>query len=83
MVDDDDGDGFPSLEPQTNSKSALPRGFMASRWLRIVKCDESFFSYFFLCESKYMELELRSVDVQGAHEARGAPPTLVTRVWAP
>ena len=36
-----------------------------------------------------MELELRSVDVQGAHEAggapraRGAPPTLVDRVWAP
>ena len=36
-----------------------------------------------------MELELRSVDVQGAHEVggvprgRGAPPTLVDRVWAP
>ena len=29
-----------------------------------------------------MELELRSVEVQGAHEARGAP-TLVDRVWAP
>ena len=38
---------------------------------------------FFLRESKYMELELRSVDVQGAHEAGGAPPTLVDRVWAP
>ena len=38
------------------------------------------FLWFFLHESKYMELELRSVDVQGAHEvgARlgggGAPP---------
>ena len=30
-----------------------------------------------------MELELRSVDVQGAHEAGGMPPTLVNRVWAP
>ena len=35
-----------------------------------------------------MELELRSVEVQGAHEAggaqgAGAPPTLVDRVWAP
>ena len=36
-----------------------------------------------------MELELRSVELQGAHEARGAPrgagapPTLVDRVWAP
>ena len=36
-----------------------------------------------------MQLELRSVDIQGAHEAGGAPkgrgraPTLVDRVWAP
>ena len=42
MVDDDDGDGFPSLEPQTDSRSALRREFRAWRWLRIVKCDESF-----------------------------------------
>ena len=36
-----------------------------------------------------MELELRSVERQGAHEAGGVPrgvghaPTLVDRVWAP
>ena len=36
-----------------------------------------------------MELELRSVERQGAHETGGAhrgvgaPPTLVDRVWAP
>ena len=36
-----------------------------------------------------MELELRSVELQGAHEAggaprgAGAPPTLVERVWPP
>ena len=35
-----------------------------------------------------MELELRSVEVQGAHEIggapyRGAPPCLVDRLWAP
>ena len=30
-----------------------------------------------------MELELRSVEVQGAHKAGGAPCTLVDRVWAP
>ena len=46
MVDDDDGDGFPSPEPRTDSRSALPRGFRAWRWLRIVKCDD-FFSLFF------------------------------------
>ena len=36
-----------------------------------------------------MEFELRSVELQGAHEAggaprgAGAPPTLVERVWGP
>ena len=74
MVDDDDGDGFPSPEPQTDSRSALPRGFRAWRRLRIVKRDESFSLIFFLLEHKYMELELRSVERQGADEAGGAPP---------
>ena len=83
MVDDDDGDGFPSSEPRTDSRSALPRGFRAWRWLRIVKRDESFSLIFFLPESEYMELELRSVERQGAHEVGGAPSILVDRVWAP
>ena len=30
-----------------------------------------------------MELELRSVEVQGAHKVGGHAPTLVARVWAP
>ena len=46
MVDDDDGDGFPSPEPRMDSRSALPRGFRAWRWLRIVKRDD-FFSLIF------------------------------------
>ena len=83
MVDDDDGDESPSPEPRTDSRSALPRGFRAWRRLRIVKRDESFSLIFFLPEREYMELELRSVEHQGAHEAGGAPPTLVDRVWAP
>ena len=83
MVDDDDGDKSPSPEPRTDSRSALPREFRAWRRLRIVKCDESFFFIFFLPEHEYMELELRLVELQGAHEAGGAPPTLVDRVWAP
>ena len=74
MVDDDDGDGFPSPEPRTDSRSALLREFMAWRRLRIVKCDESFSLIFFLPESEYMELELRSEELQGAHEVGGAPP---------
>ena len=72
MVDDDDGDESPFSEPRTDSRSALPKDITAWRWLRIVKRDETF-SLIFLRESKYMELELRSVDVQGAHEAGGTP----------
>ena len=47
MVDDDDGDGFPSPEPQTDCRSALPREIRAWRRLRIVKHDESFSLIFF------------------------------------
>ena len=32
---------------------------------------------------EYMELELRSVEVQGGHKVRGRAPTLVARVSAP
>ena len=83
MVDDDDGDESPSPELRMDSRSALPRGFRAWRRLRIVKRDESLSFIFFLPESKYLELELRSEELQGAHELGGAPPTLVARVWAP
>ena len=83
MVDDDDGDGFPSPEPRTDSRSALPREFRAWRRLHILKRDESFSLIFFLPKHEYIELELRLVVRQGAHEAGGAPPTLVDRVWAP
>ena len=78
MVDDDDDDEFPSLEPKTDSKSALLR--KNRRWprLRIVKRDESF-SQFFLPEREYMELELRSVELCGTHKPGGAPPPL----WSP
>jgi hypothetical protein len=47
MVDDDDGDGFPSLEPRTDSRSALLRGFRAWQRLRIVKHDDFFSLIFF------------------------------------
>ena len=46
-VDDDAGDIFPSPEPRTDSRSALPRGFRAWRRLHIVKRDESFSLIFF------------------------------------
>ena len=73
MVDDDDGDRFPSSEPRTDSRSALPRKNGDWLRLRIVKHDESFALILFIPESEYMELGLRSVEVQGAHEAGGAP----------
>ena len=70
MVDDDDGDESPSPEPRTDSRSALPREIRAWRRLRVVKRDETF-SLIFLPETVYMELELRSEEVQGAHEIGG------------
>ena len=89
MVDDDDGDESPSPEPRMNSRSALPGEIRAWRLLHIIKRDETFSLIFFLRETEYMELELRSAELQGAHETGGAPrmvdaaPTLVDRVWAP
>ena len=71
MVDDDDGDGFPSPEPRADSRSALLREIRAWRRLRIIKRDEFFSLIFFLPESKYIELELRSEELQGAHEVGG------------
>ena len=73
MVDDDDGDESPSPEPRTDSRSALPREIRAWRWLRIVKRVETVSLIFFLRETEYVELELRSVERQGAHETGGAP----------
>ena len=73
MVDDDDGDESPSPEPRTDSRSALPREIRAWRRLRVVKRDENF-SLIFLPETVYMELELRSEEVQGAHEIGGRAP---------
>ena len=40
--------------------------YRKTRWILL--------SDFFLPEHEYMELELRSVERQGAHEAGGAPP---------
>ena len=83
MVYDDDGDGFPSLEPRTNSRSDLARKIRAWWRLDIIKSDGSFSLIFFLPESEYMELGLRSVEFQRAHEAGGVTCTLVDRVWVP
>ena len=71
MVDDDDNDESPSSKPRMDSRLALPREIRAWRRLRIVKRIESFSLIFFLPEHEYIELELRSVELQGAHEAGG------------
>ena len=47
MVDDDDSDGFPSPEPRTDSRSALPREFKAWQRFRVIKRDGSFSLIFF------------------------------------
>ena len=72
MVDDDDGDGFPSPEPRTDSRSALPREFRACRRLRIVKCDESF-SLIFSPRTPIYGVGVEVGGAPGAHEAGGAP----------
>ena len=73
MVDDDDDNESPSTVPRMDSRSALPREIRAWRRLRVVKRDETFSLIFFLPEHEYMELELTSVEVQGAHEIGGRP----------
>ena len=42
MVDDDDGDESPSLEPRTDSRSALPMKNKRRRRLHIINRNESF-----------------------------------------
>ena len=88
MVDDDDGDGFPSLEPQTDSRSALPREFRAWRRLRIIKRDESF-SLFFSPRTRIYGVGVEVGGAPGGPRGRGRAqggrraPTLVDRVRAP
>ena len=82
MVDDDDDDGFPSPEPRTDSRSALPRGFRAWRRLRIVKRDESF-SLIFSPRKWIYGVGVEVGGASGGPRGRGAPPTLVDRLWAP
>ena len=54
--------------------SALPREIRAWRRLCIVKHDDSSSLISFHLEHEYMELELRSVEVQGAHKDRAHAP---------
>ena len=87
-VDDDDGDGFPSSEPRTDSRSALPRGFRAWRQLRIVKHDESFSLIFFspkvnIGSQGGRRWSVRGPTRQGRAQGGRRAPTLVERVWAP
>ena len=74
MVDDDDGDESPSLEPRTDSRSALPREIRAWWRFRVVKRDETLSLIFFLPEREYMEVELESERQQGSHEVGGRAP---------
>ena len=71
MVDDDDGDGFPSPEPRTDSRLAVLREFRAWWRLRIVKHDESFSLIFFSLNMNIWSWSL------GRWRSRGP-----TRQWA-
>ena len=52
MVDDDDGDDFPSPEPEMDFRSALQMKNRRWRRLRIVKRDETFSLIFFQAKRK-------------------------------
>ena len=89
MVDDDDGDDFPSPEPRTDSRSALPMKDRRWRRLRIVKCDEPF-SLFFSPQTRIYRVGVRvgggPGDPQGRGRAPGEgarPPPLWTRGGSP
>ena len=82
MVDDDDGDGFPSPDPRTDSRSALPRKNRAWRQLRIVKRDESF-SLVFSLRTRIYRVGVEVGGAPGGPRGRGRVPTLVARVWGP
>ena len=70
MVDDDDGDGFPSPEPRTDSRSALPREFRAWRQLRIIKRDESF-SLIFSLRTRIYRVGVEVGGAPGGPRGRG------------
>jgi len=76
MVDDDDGYGFPSPEPRTDSRSALPREIRAWRRLRVVKRDESF-SLFFSPQTRIYRVGVEVGGAPGGPRGRGArlPPS--------
>ena len=82
MVDDDDGDESPSPEPRTDSRSALLREIRAWQRLRLVNRDETF-SLIFSPRKQIYRVGVEVGGHPGGHEAGGAPPTLVDRVWAP
>ena len=73
MVDDDDGDGFPSPEPRTDSRSALPRGCRVWRRLRIIKRDD-FFSLIFSPRNSIYGVGVGVGEATGGPRGRGAPP---------
>ena len=82
MVDDDDGDGFPSPEPRTDSRSALPREIRAWRRLRVVKRNETLSLIFSPRDGIYgvgVEVGRASGGPRdrGTPRGVGAPPTLV------
>ena len=85
-VGDDDGDDLPlpegsvpgrtaPREPQIGSAKVPPRGGGVS--------SESFLLIFFLGRKTSYSRRWAPEAYQGAHEAGGAPPTLMARVWAP
>ena len=88
FVGDDKERRSPSLEPQTDSRSALPRKNRAWRRLRIIKRNESF-SLNFSLRTRIYRVGVEVGGATGGPRGRGRTqgvrraPTLVARVWPP
>ena len=63
------------ISPPEEEHGLAAAPYRKTRWILL--------SDFFLPEREYIKLELTLVEVQGTHEAGGAPCTLVDRVWVP
>ena len=71
MVDDDDDDGFPLRSPEwTPDQPSRERLGLGSGSV-LLNVMISISLIFFLPESQYIELELASEGLQGAHEVGG------------
>ena len=72
-------EGAPVEQLRRSPRLVLPRFRLKTATLRL----ESFLLNFFQAKTHHIVEDGHRRAIRGAHEAGGAPPTLVDRVWAP